>query len=65
MSVTEARSPKPLGDALVEELKWVHNMIRRDRATVRQMAADVAAGLTAGTCARNSPRWRPTARCGS
>jgi len=33
------------GEALVAELKWVHDMIRRDLTTVRQMAADVAAGL--------------------
>ena len=34
---------------MVAELKWVHNMIRRDLRTVRQMAAEsAAAGRAAG-----------------
>ena len=31
----------PRGEALVRELQWVHGMIRRDLATVRQMADEV------------------------
>ncbi|MGH3405873.1 MAG: MarR family winged helix-turn-helix transcriptional regulator [Streptosporangiaceae bacterium] len=36
---TEAPSPTPRGEAMVAELKWVHDMIRRDLGTVRQLAA--------------------------
>jgi hypothetical protein len=45
MAVSDTR-PSP-GDALVEELKWVHNMIRGDLGTVRRLAAEVAGGLPA------------------
>ena len=50
MAVAEAQAPvpgDPRGEAMVAELKWVHNMIRRDLRTVRQMAADAAAGRAA------------------
>lgn len=70
MSVTEARSPNPLGDALLEELKWVHNMIRRDLAAVRHMAADVATGLPAAdvraelaSLATSGPLWQLKINC--
>src|SRR6266571_771923 len=70
MSMTEARSPSPLGEALVGELKWVHNMIRRDLATVRRMAADVTAGLPAAdlraelaSLATNGPLWQLKINC--
>lgn len=33
-----------LGRALFDELLWIHGMIRRDLATVRKLAADVAMG---------------------
>src|ERR1700730_16786574 len=48
MALAETRPPDPHGEALVAELKWIHDMIRRDLSTVRRMAADVAAGLPAG-----------------
>lgn len=58
------------GEALVAELKWVHDMIRRDLATVRQMAADVAAGLPADEVGRavrslaaNGPLWQLRINC--
>jgi len=70
MSMTEARSPSPLGEALVGELKWVHNMIRRDLATVRRMAADVTDGLPAAdlraelaSLATNGPLWQLKINC--
>jgi HAMP domain-containing protein len=70
MSVTEARSPDPAGDALVEELKWVHDMIRRDLTTVHRMAADVAAGMPAAdvqaelaALATNGPLWQLKINC--
>ena len=47
MAVAEAQAPvpgDPRGEAMVAELKWVHDMIRRDLRMVRQMAADAAAG---------------------
>jgi Hemerythrin HHE cation binding domain len=74
MSMAEARSPNPrgspLGEALVKELKWVHDMIRRDLAAVRRMAADVAAGLAAAdvrvqlaSLATNGPLWQLKINC--
>jgi hypothetical protein len=40
-----AHTSNSRGDALVQELKWVHRLIRRDLQTVRALAADVSAGL--------------------
>ena len=53
---------------MVAELKWVHDMIRRDLRTVRQMAADAAAGRAAGeiragirALAASGPLWQLSA----
>jgi Hemerythrin HHE cation binding domain len=32
------------GDRMGEDLRWVHGMLRRDLATVRELAAEIAAG---------------------
>ena len=54
---------------MVAELKWVHDMIRRDLRTVRQMAADAAAGLAeeirAGirSLAAGGPLWQLKVGC--
>jgi hypothetical protein len=55
---------------MVAELKWVHDMIRRDLALIQQMAADTAAGEPAGTIRRGiralasaSPIWQLKAGC--
>src|ERR1700722_3029284 len=71
--VAQAPSPppgNPRGEAMVAELTWVHNMIRRDLRTVRQMAADVAAGgaeeqiqAGIGSLAASSPLWQLKAGC--
>ena len=52
------------------ELKWVHDMIRQDLRTVRQMAADVAAGLPADdvraairSLAAGGPLWQLRINC--
>ena len=70
MALAETRPPNPRGEALVAELKWVHDMIRRDLTTVRQMAADVQAGLPAEevgsairTLAANGPLWQLRVNC--
>lgn len=70
MAVAETRPPNPHGEALVAELKWVHDMIRRDLATVRRMAADVAAGLPAADVRRGlralatgGPLWQLKINC--
>jgi hypothetical protein len=70
MSVTEADQPNPMGEALVDELTWVHDMIRRDLAKVRVLAADVAAGLPAedvraglASLATNGPLWQLKINC--
>ena len=73
MAVAETDLPgprNPRGEALVAELKWVHDMIRRDLRTVRQMAADVAAGLPAEeiqagitSLAASGPLWQLKINC--
>jgi hypothetical protein len=62
--------PNPRGDAMVAELKWVHDMIRQDLALIQQMAADTAAGQPAGairrgirTLASASPIWQLKVGC--
>src|SRR5271169_411675 len=68
---TQAPTPRdPRGEAMVAELRWVHDMIRRDLRTVRQMAADAAAGGAAGqiqagigSLAASSPLWQLKAGC--
>jgi Hemerythrin HHE cation binding domain len=62
--------PSPRGEALVAELRWVHDMIRRDLALVRQMAADAEAGQPPGvlrggiaSLATASPVWQLKAGC--
>ena len=69
MAMTEA-SPNRWGDALVAELRWVHDMIRRDLETVRRMADEVAAGLPAEdvqagirSLAANGPLWQLKINC--
>lgn len=64
------RRPNPRGEAMVAELRWVHDMIRRDLALIQQMAADTAAGEPAGTIRRGiralasaSPIWQLKAGC--
>jgi Hemerythrin HHE cation binding domain len=63
-------APNPRGEAMLAELKWVHDMIRRDLALIQQMAADTAAGQPAGairrgirTLASASPIWQLKAGC--
>lgn len=67
---TEVPSPTPRGEAMVAELKWVHGMIRRDLATVRQLAADVQDGLPAAEVTRGlrslatrGPLWQLRINC--
>jgi hypothetical protein len=62
--------PNPRGEAMVAELKWVHDMIRRDLRTVRRMAADVAAGQPAQeieaairSLAAGGPLWQLKVNC--
>jgi hypothetical protein len=40
-----AHTSSSQGEALVDELKWVHRLIRRDLQTVCALAADVQVGL--------------------
>jgi len=60
----------PRGEALVAELRGVHDMIRRDLRTVRQMADDVMAGLPAeqiqagiASLAAGGPLWQLKVNC--
>jgi len=70
MHVLEGGQPNPRGEALVTELKWVHDMIRQDLAMIQQLAADTAAGQPASTIRRGiralasaSPIWQLKAGC--
>lgn len=62
--------PDPRGEAMVAELKWVHDMIRQDLAIIQQLAADTAAGEPPGAIRRGiralasaSPVWQLKAGC--
>ena len=73
MAVAETELPTPpnlRGEAMVAELKWVHDMIRRDLRTVRRMAAEVAAGRPAReiedairSLAAGGPLWQLKVNC--
>ncbi|MDQ3662958.1 MAG: hemerythrin domain-containing protein [Actinomycetota bacterium] len=63
-------APTTRGDALVGELRWVHDLIRRDLATVRRMAEQIPAGLSAPeiqagieSLAANGPLWQLRVNC--
>ncbi len=63
-------APTTRGDALVRELRWVHDLIRRDLTTVRHVAERIPAGLpireiSAGieSLAANSPLWQLRVNC--
>jgi iron-sulfur cluster repair protein YtfE (RIC family) len=60
----------PVGERLVEELKWVHGMVRRDLKAVRALAAEVLAGLDAAKVSQrikglqaNGPLWQLKVNC--
>ena len=57
-------------NVLLEELRWVHDKLRRDLKTVRQLAAQVDAGATAGAVAAGlrtlqtkGPLWQLKVNC--
>ncbi len=65
-----AAPANPRGEALVAELKWVHDMVRRDLATLRELAGAVREGLppfdaaaTIQDLATNGPLWRLRMNC--
>jgi hypothetical protein len=58
------------GKAIFQELLWVHGAIRRDLATVEELAAEVLAGLPAEEARErveelktNGPLWRLKVNC--
>lgn len=70
MTAAEERAANPRGEAMVAELKWVHDMIRQDLAMIQQLAADTAAGQPGSTIRRGlqalasaSPIWQLKAGC--
>jgi hypothetical protein len=67
---TEEQPPGSRGEAMVAELRWVHDMIRRDLQTVRRLAAAVAEGLPAAevsaglrSLAAGGPLWQLKINC--
>ena len=70
MTAAGELAPNPRGEAMVAELRWVHDMIRQDLALIQQMAAGTAAGEPPGTIRRGiralasaSPIWQLKAGC--
>ena len=66
----QERQPNPRGEAMVAELKWVHEMIRGDLRIVRQLAADTRDGapgeqVAAGVeeLATAGPLWQLKVNC--
>jgi hypothetical protein len=66
----EARPETAQGRALLEELLWVHGMIRRDLEVVERLARSVLDGLPAdavqseiGDLQTNSPLWQLKVNC--
>ena len=60
----------PQGEALYQDLLWVHNLLRQDLATVERLAVEVAEGaaaeeVVAGVRALETtgPLWRLRASC--
>jgi hypothetical protein len=69
-SAVDESSPASPGEALVQELLWVHGIIRRDLALVRKLAANVAAGALAeqikdevAALESHSPLWKMRMNC--
>jgi Hemerythrin HHE cation binding domain len=65
-----AHASNSQGEALVEELKWVHGLIRRDLRTVRELAADLENGLSGHDAVAalesleiSGPLWRLKINC--
>ncbi|WP_181727288.1 hemerythrin domain-containing protein [Streptomyces sp. PT12] len=62
--------PTPGGEALVTELRWIHDMIRRDLGTVLRLADEVTAGASADEISRGlaslaaqGPLWQLKINC--
>jgi Hemerythrin HHE cation binding domain len=60
----------PQGEALYEDLLWVHGLLRQDLATVERLAVEVMAGAAAETVVEEvralettGPLWRLRASC--
>ena len=48
MQLVEEGTPNPPGEALVEELRWVHSIIRSNLATVEMLVERINGGAPAG-----------------
>ncbi|WP_059012486.1 hemerythrin domain-containing protein [Streptomyces specialis] len=63
-------APRTQGEALAQQLLWVHEMVRRDLDTVLALADEVANGLTADAVTAalralqvNGPLWQLKVNC--
>ena len=70
VSAIDEQRPSSPGEALVEELLWVHGIVRRDLASVRQLADDVLAGAAPQrvkaeivSLESQSPLWKMRVNC--
>ena len=66
----EEQQPTAPGEGLVQELLWVHGIIRRDLETVRRLADEVMTGappeeitVEVARLESNSPLWRMKVNC--
>lgn len=41
MRLVEEGTPNPQGEALVEELRWIHSVVRQNLATILEVSAAV------------------------
>jgi hypothetical protein len=70
VTISREAQSSPRGEAMVAELRWVHDMIRRDLQTVRLLAAEVQDGLPAEevaagirSLAAGGPLWQLKINC--
>ncbi len=70
MTITHETDPASPGQALVNELLWVHDKIRHDLAVIRELSASVQNGAPAAEVEAeitrlqtNSPLWRLRVNC--
>jgi hypothetical protein len=67
---SETTGPRSPGEALVAELRWVHDAIRHDLAVVRQLSQDVRDGspsdeitIAIGRLQTSGPLWQLRVNC--
>src|SRR3954452_12763021 len=70
MRMIEEGAPNPMGEALVEELRWIHGILRENLAIISTIVAGIQGGATAEQVqaqvrdfAATSPIWSLRINC--